>query len=84
MNTLSVNNEQKELKIGLNSIVFTYCQVPMVYKISEENTMEIIYSDGRIAKINSWTVDVDISKKIFQRTGEIAHIVIGILKSNLK
>ena len=81
---VTVNNEQEDLTIDSNSIVFTYCQVPMIYKISRDNTMKIIYSDGRIAKINSWTLDRNISKKIFQRTGEIAHIEIGILKSNLK
>jgi hypothetical protein len=72
-----------ELPLEENSLCFTYCQVPVVYKLADENGLEITSSDG-VSKIEKLNLDTTLSQKIFGRTGDIIRIVVQLKQENLR
>ena len=68
----------KTLKLEKGSLAFTVCQVPVVYKIATSNKIELHYANGNIEAIESLELDLEKSKKIFQRTGEIVQVIVAI------
>jgi hypothetical protein len=74
------NVEGKSCKLQLpeNTLFFMCCQVPVVYKISDEKKLSIEFLDGSVTDFHSDFLDEAISDKIFNRTGEIKQINVSI------
>lgn len=83
-NYVDINRQQKQLKLADNSLCFTYCQVPVVYHLSEKNSIEVFFTDNTSASSDDLTLDANTSQKVFSRTGEVAHIVVNVNQSNLR
>jgi hypothetical protein len=81
---VDVNFDSKTIALKPNSICFTYCQIPIVYTMSNQQSIEIKYNDGVNTKFDSLIMDAKTSKKVFSRTNEIAQITVTVLKSELK
>ncbi len=81
---VTINKEHKTFAPMPGSLCFTYCQVPIIYRISVDNHLEIEKKDGSITKENSLQLDVKTSLEIFNRTGEISRITVYIKESILK
>ncbi|MCF7569003.1 hypothetical protein L3X37_11600 [Sabulilitoribacter arenilitoris] len=81
---INVFKESKSIKMAKNSLGFTYCQVPIVYQISEKESLEITFKNGNSKAIESLMIDSEISKQIFMRTGEVAQITVYVNAANLK
>jgi hypothetical protein len=75
-----LNHQEKSLEIPANSLAFTYCQVPIVYHIHEEEKIKVQFSKGEVKEIPSTILDESLSTKLFQRTGEITEIHVYIKK----
>ncbi len=76
--------KQKTIELQEDSLCFTYCQTPIVYKIGNSNSIEVTYSNGTEAIFDSNKIDVQISQKLFLRTGEIIKIKVTIDKIVLR
>ena len=83
-NYVDRNYNSKSIDLKPNSICFTYCQIPIVYTISHQKSIEILFTDGRHMHFESLTIDYDTSKQIFKRTGAIKQINVSVLESELK
>ncbi len=83
-NYVTVNKEHKTFAPPLGSLCFTFCQVPVIYRLSNENRLEIGKKDGTLSKHDSLLLDKEMSTHIFNRTGEIANITVYIKESILK
>lgn len=83
-NYVDVYFEHKVIELDLNSLCFTFCQIPIVYKISNEQSLEIINTDGTSKKLEALTIDASTSQHIFGRTGKVQHIVVNLIESELK
>ncbi len=81
---VDVNQNKKQLQLYRHELAFTYCQVPIVYSLSGENSLEITYHDGSINSHTGLTLDTSISEKLFRRTAEIESIKVNIEKTILK
>lgn len=81
---LDVHQETRQLPIEKGSLCFTYCQVPVVYALADENRLTIVYKNGAMTTLNDLTIDEDNSLKIFERTGEVVQIHVQIKPSILK
>ena len=81
---LSLLRGAQSITIPSNSLAFTYCQVPIIYHISDKNHIEIIFKDGTSSKINALVIDLKTSEKIFKRTGDIVQINAYINSTYLK
>ena len=79
-----VDETQKAITIGKNSLAFTVCQVPVIYKMDSTNYLELKYANGISEAIQTLELDSEISKKIFLRTGEISQITVHIMQDNLR
>lgn len=76
----NINKEQQEIKLTEGSLVFTYCQVPVVYNVSEVENIKVVYNNGKQVTKQGLQLDQVISKSIFERSGEINHITVSIKK----
>jgi len=81
---LSLSRGAQSIIIPSNSLAFTYCQVPIVYHISNKDHLEVIFKDGTSSKIDALVIDHKTSEKIFKRTGDIVQIKAYIKNSYLK
>ena len=77
-NYLDVFGSEKVIKIKKGSLSFTYCQVPFIYSISNNNSLTIIKSDGLKMSFKELQIDKNLSKSIFRRTGEVDRVEISI------
>ncbi|WP_019668396.1 hypothetical protein [Eudoraea adriatica] len=75
-----LNNQQKELNLEENSLGFTYCQIPVIYKLSEKENLKVVFNDDSILEYDELLLDEATSKKVFERTGEINRILVSIKK----
>ena len=83
-NYVDRNYNSKSIDLKPNSICFTYCQIPIVYTISNQKSIEILFNDDKHMHFESLTIDYDTSKQIFKRTGAIRQINVSVLVSELK
>ena len=81
---LSLFNGNNLIKMPVNSLGFTYCQVPIIYHIATKDHLEISFKDGTSKVIDSLVIDKITSEKIFKRTGEVVQINAHINSTYLK
>ena len=81
---LSLLRGSQSITIPSNSLAFTYCQVPIIYHISDKDHLEIIFKDGTSSKIDALVIDRITSEKIFKRTGDIVQINANVNSTYLK
>jgi len=81
---IDVNKTLKHIELVSGSLAFTYCQIPVIYKMSGDNKIEVIYKDNSVRNFNSLTLDKETSNNVFDRSGEIESIVVSIHNSILK
>ena len=79
-NYKNILGEYKELLIEENSLCFTYCQTPVIYKVSNKNAIEITLSNKEKISIDHIELGQELSSKLFNRSGEIEQIVVSITK----
>jgi hypothetical protein len=79
---VNVNGESASLNLDKNSLGFTFCQIPVIYTLSNTGGVEIIFSN-RTESYDSMKLNRDVSQKIFGRTGEINKILVGIKSEKL-
>ena len=77
---VDVENNNKTLSLKTNTLCFTYCQVPVVYQSSNKNGIKVLFNDNSTKEIESLQLNTEISKKIFERTGEVKQLTVFIQK----
>ncbi|MCB9284714.1 MAG: hypothetical protein H6563_11615 [Lewinellaceae bacterium] len=71
-----VHLENKQIRLEKGSLGFTYCQVPVIYKLADAEGVEVVFKDQTTAKTDSLSLDPVTSKKIFERTGDVERILV--------
>ncbi|NHF59522.1 hypothetical protein FK220_009230 [Flavobacteriaceae bacterium TP-CH-4] len=77
---ISVGGEVKNMELEKDSLGFTYCQVPMVYKLSEATGLKVLMADGSSMETIGHQLDSKTSNRIFGRTGEVESIIVSMEK----
>jgi hypothetical protein len=75
---VDLNGKEQQQEIAAGSLCFTFCQVPVVYKLGETAHMELTFQDGTSKRFDSLELDLESSKQLFQRTGAIKAIHVNI------
>jgi len=83
-NYIDVNGNKKCLQLKNNSLAFTFCQVPIIYKIADADFIEINFSDQQKLSSDILGMTHAHSAEIFERTGRIDHIIVHINSKTLK
>lgn len=80
---IDVNSIPKKINLDEKMLCFTYCQIPVIYKLSDKENIEVSMNNATILKLDSLQLDEDTSRKIMKRTGEVIQIVVSINESLL-
>jgi hypothetical protein len=81
---VTVDFQHQSLELQKNTLAFTYCQIPVIYKIANQKTIEVHYKDGNSTTAASLMLDQETSQQVFGRTGYINYIEVHILESDLR
>jgi hypothetical protein len=73
----------QELNLDPGSLAFTCCQVPVVYRLSDRDAVQIQFSDGKQNEIDSLQLDKKTSGMIFHRTGKVKLIQVDLKDDHL-
>ena len=71
---IDVGGERVSIALPPGTLAFTYCQVPVVYHLSNDPRIEWTRADGTVASVAGDTLDRDASAAIFERTGAIRRV----------
>ncbi|MGB2129312.1 MAG: hypothetical protein ACPHXR_07520 [Flavicella sp.] len=75
----NIDGEQKIVTFVNNALCFTYCQVPIVYTISDYQNISVRYKNGTTTSINGSSLEKNDSQILFERTGEIEIINVNVV-----
>lgn len=81
---ITTHGVEKELQLNSQSIAFTYCQVPIVYTLADNENLKINFTDGTARVIKTLCLDHELSESLFNRNGTIAQIEVFLKPSKLK
>lgn len=73
-----VSKQAKQLELEKNSLCFTYCQIPVIYKLSVKKGMSVLFNKAPSLEFEGLKLDKETSKKVFERTNEISQIIVFI------
>lgn len=83
-NYVDINFNPQSIKLEKNTLCFTYCQIPIVYNISDKKAIEVVYNSNQTQNFDALVLDENTSNQVFKRTNEINHIVVHVLENELK
>ncbi len=81
---INIRKEQKQLNPEKNSLGFTFCQIPVIYILTDKNSIEVGFNDNTSLVFDSLELDKKTSQQVFQRTGEVKQITVSIKDSDLQ
>ncbi|MDP5157616.1 MAG: hypothetical protein NWQ07_03450 [Flaviramulus sp.] len=79
-NYTNTKNEVTEIELDKNSLCFSYCQIPVIYKLTESNQIQVVYNNDDTKTFDSLSLDEKTSKSIFERRGQINKLIVSIKK----
>ena len=71
---VSVQNQNNEIALGINSLAFTFCQVPFIYHIADESLVTVTNENNVSTQLQGLTIDAATSNEIFNRTGLVKQV----------
>ena len=77
---VDIHHNNQELQLHENELAFTYCQVPIVYKLSNEIGIAVMFQNGDSQTFSELSLDKATSSKLFMRTGDVKHIKVSLTK----
>jgi hypothetical protein len=77
----NVKGELQHILLKKGELGFTFCQVPIVYSVADENKTVVVSADGKQTRIAAHSLGKEMSSKIFQRTGELIQIEVSFRKA---
>lgn len=80
---IHLNQEREEIMIPPNALCFSYCQVPIIYKLSNQNSITVSFNESAAKTFSGLTLDAELSKQLFRRTGFIKSITVTLEESLL-
>ncbi len=83
-NYIDVEGNEKAIELEQNTLVFTYCQIPVIYQLASKANIQITLKDSKIISIDGFLLDKETSKKVFERTGEVEKLVVLIKENQIK
>ncbi len=73
-----LDGELLKIRLVKDQLGFTVCQVPVVYTLGDTPSIRVVYADGNMNEFGGLMLGKDISRRIFDRTGEIDRLEVMI------
>lgn len=77
---VDVLGETEVIQLTENSLCFTYCQVPVIYKIAAKESIVVTLNDGRSISLEGSALGAEYSAMLFKRNGAISQLTVSIIK----
>jgi hypothetical protein len=71
---VDIANANRSLELEPMSLGYTFCQVPIIYHISDDKLIRLTFADQSIEEQKDLFLNYRYSSKIFERTGDIIRI----------
>lgn len=81
---IDIHGEQQKIGLQKNQLLFTKCQVPVIYEISDKHGIAIIESDHSSKNFDELTLSKENSENLFKRNGNITLIKVKIKEEQLR
>lgn len=72
-----IHSNKITIDLPKNSLAFTYCQVPIIYRLADENNISVKTKDHGVIEPGHGHLSNIVSSKIFNRTDEIESITVS-------
>jgi hypothetical protein len=69
---------RKTLPLKAGQLGFTYCQVPVVYSLAEQTSIELNFADGSSQSIAGNSIESELSMAIFDKKGTVSQIHVAL------
>ncbi|HMC00084.1 MAG TPA: hypothetical protein VKN14_03505, partial [Flavobacteriaceae bacterium] len=77
---IDINNNVKTIPLEADSLCYTYCQIPIIYKLADEENLKIVFDEDSYLEYKQLKLDSHSSEKVFKRSGEIDRIIVSFKK----
>jgi len=78
----SLDKQKYEMPLEKDTLAYTLCQIPVIYKLSDENKISFETQD-KILEIPGLTINKELSGKVFLRDNNIKRIIVNIKQSEM-
>jgi hypothetical protein len=69
-----LKGDVRAITLNKGQLGFTFCQIPVVYSVSNEDKISITFSDGKKIFMTGHTINSEMSARIFDRSGDIVRV----------
>jgi hypothetical protein len=73
-----VSGTERSITLKSGSLAFTYCQVPIIYRLAPENALTVVRVRGVMFHSKQLHLDAATSRLIFERGGEVRKIEVSL------
>ena len=82
---LDIEGNWRELTLRPSSLAFTWCQVPIVYRLNKTDkpALTLVFEYGMTETLPSLSLPDSVSAELFQRSGHIRRIDVNLRPENL-
>lgn len=78
-----LEGKRNRLEVEAGGMAFTYCQIPIEYRIADEKKLTIHYADGSSHEQKHYLLSELDSKDVFKRTGKVQKIQMSFSEESL-
>jgi hypothetical protein len=82
---LDVQNDWQEIQLPVGTLAFTWCQVPVIYRLDNKSSpaLTLIYDNGMKEEVRGLSLSDSMSSELFKRSGNIRQITVMLAHGNL-
>lgn len=77
---IDVKQEKQSIALEKNSLAFTVCQVPVIYKKATKGSTIVTFFEGPAKIFDTNALDAKTTKDVFERMHKIKHITVFVVK----
>ena len=81
---IQLNGEPQKVALPNDSLMFTYCQIPVIYHLRNEKGLQIEFQDGTKVEMKTLELTPEQTGEIFRRSGDIQTITAFIEEGMLR
>ncbi len=77
---VDVAQQKQSIALQKDSLAFTVCQVPVVYKKASKASTSVEFFDGPTKMFDTNSLDAETTKHVFERTHKVKQITVFVVK----
>jgi hypothetical protein len=78
-NYITLDNQKASIALEEGTLAFTYCQVPVVYRLGESASITVV-TEASTTTIPGTTLGIEWTRELFQRTGKVVRLEVSVVK----